>query len=112
MRPDDEARQRFERRRLAYQRTFLDSSGRLLPDAEEVLQDLRRVSGIDGGGLVISQANQMTDPYATVYRAGQIDLFLRIVKFLELDGFESKERINARAEHGPATAADESAADG
>jgi hypothetical protein len=95
-----QAMSRIERKRLAYRHTFLDSSnGRLLPMAEEVLQDLRRVSGIDRGGLVISHASQMTDPYATAYRAGQRDLYLRIVKFLELEGFSGKENRDDGHDH-------------
>lgn len=93
--------ERLQRKRLAYQRTFLDgSSNKLLPYADEVLADLRRVSAIDRGGLVISHVSQMVDPLATAYRAGQRDLFLRIVKFLELDGFRDEEQQHDGSESG------------
>lgn len=72
---------------MAYQRTFLDDKGRLLPYAEEVLADLRRVCRIDAGGMVVSPVSKMVDSHATLYSTGQRDLFLRIVKFLELPGF-------------------------
>jgi hypothetical protein len=92
----NEARSRFEHKRLAYQNTFLGSNGRLLPHAEEVLADLRRASGMDREGLVISPVSKMVDSHATAYRAGQRDLFLRIVKFLELESFSSKETEHER----------------
>lgn len=96
--------ERLQKKRMAYQRTFLDSSsGRLLPFAEDVIADLRRVSGIDRGGLVISPVSKMVDSHATAYRAGQRDLFLRIVKFLELPGFHDQETQHDRSDEQHAT---------
>lgn len=81
----------IQRKRLAYQRTFLDGSGKVNPPAQTVLKDLRRAAGIDKGGIVISPVSRMVDPYATAYRAGQRDLYLRISKFLGLDEADNVE---------------------
>ena len=77
---------KLDRKRVAYSQTFFDASGKLHPNAAIVLKDLRRASGIDKGGIVISPISRMVDPHATAYRAGQRDIYLRIVKFLDLDG--------------------------
>lgn len=95
--------ERLARKKLAYQRTFMDDKGRLLPFAAEVIADLRRVCRIDGSGMVISPVSKMVDSHATLYSTGQRDLFLRIVKFLELPGFH-EEKSNDRPE--PADTAD------
>lgn len=77
---------RLDRRRVAYSQLFFDANGKLSPNGQTVLADLRKAAGIDKGGIVISPVSRMTDPYATAYRAGQRDLYLRIVKYLGLDG--------------------------
>lgn len=43
--------------------------------------DLRKYCGVDKEGLVVSPVSRMTDPYATAYRAGRRDVFLRIQKY-------------------------------
>lgn len=75
----------LQKKRLAYRLTFKDSQGRILPAAQTVLDDLKRVSGINKGGIVISPVSRAVDPYATAYRAGQRDMYLRITGFLNLD---------------------------
>lgn len=76
------------RRRLAYIRTFYGDGSRPHPEAERVLEDLKRFCGINRGGIVVSPVTRSVDPYATHYRAGQRDVYLRIVKFLNLDETE------------------------
>lgn len=76
--------QLLHRRRLAYLRTFCGDSQTPHAQAEIVLADLRRFCGIDRGGIVVSPISRMTDPYATAYRAGMRDVYLRIAKFLNL----------------------------
>jgi len=76
----------LHRKQLAYKQTFFNGNGDLHNNAHIVLKDLRRVSGIDKGGIVISPVTRTVDPLATSYRAGQRDLYLRIVKYLGLDG--------------------------
>ncbi|HQQ71499.1 MAG TPA: hypothetical protein PLL92_14470 [Alicycliphilus sp.] len=76
---------RLQRKRVAYSQTFRDGKGELHPNARIVLKDLRRAAGIDKGGIVISPISRMVDPHATAYRAGQRDLYLRVVKMLGLD---------------------------
>jgi hypothetical protein len=75
----------LHRKRLAYQRTFLAADGSPGPESDVVLRDLKRFCGINRGGLVVSPISRMTDSHATAYRAGQRDVYLRIVKYLGLD---------------------------
>lgn len=75
----------IHRKRLAYHRTFLGPDGKPGPAQADVLADLKRAAGINKGGIVISPISRTVDPYATAYRAGQRDLYLRIAKFLGLD---------------------------
>lgn len=89
---------RLHRKRLAYVRTFQDPQGRILPFAAQVLADLKRFCGVEKGGLVISPRSKMVDPLATAYRAGQRDVFLRITKFLRLDGADIEDDSDARTD--------------
>jgi hypothetical protein len=89
--------QTLEKRRLAYVRTFYGDSEQLLSDPQTVLADLRRFCGINKGGMVVSPKSGMVDSHATMYRAGQRDVYLRIVAFLNLD--ESQE-ISTEEEQG------------
>lgn len=77
--------QLIHRKKLAYANTFRDAQGGIAPYAQTVLADLKRYCGINRGGLVISPVSRLTDPYATAYRAGQRDVYLRIAKMLGLD---------------------------
>lgn len=77
---------RLERKRVAYSKTFMGANGKPHMHAQTVLNDLRRVAGIDKGGIVVSPISRMVDPHATAYRAGQRDMYLRVVKMLGLDG--------------------------
>lgn len=82
----------IHRKRAAYIQTFLDATGKPHQNAEIVLKDLRRVAGIDKGGIVVSPISRTVDPMATAYRAGQRDMYLRMVKFLGLDGSAIEEQ--------------------
>lgn len=88
----------IRRKRWAYIRTFLGAGEKLHPEAVIVMRDLKRYCGINRGGIVVSPISRMVDPYATAYRAGQRDVYLRIGKFLNLDeDDEPQENINARS---------------
>lgn len=73
------------RKVLAYQRTFNGSGKTPHLDGQIVLEDLRKFARIDDGGLVVSPVQRVTDPYATCYRAGLRDAYLRIARYLGLD---------------------------
>lgn len=90
-------REYLQRRRLAYQQLFFGDRSGLLPDAEIVLKDLRRFCGINKGGIVKSRITGVVDPYATAYRAGQRDVFLRIAGYLGLDEAQLEEIGNVQA---------------
>lgn len=77
--------QMLQRKRLAYIHTFLGPDGKPHPEAQRVLADLKRFCGINRGGIVVSPISRTVDPYATAYRAGQRDTYLRLAKFLGLD---------------------------
>jgi hypothetical protein len=72
-------------RRLAYQRTFCGDGTTPHLSGERVLADLRRFAHIDSGGIVVSPVTRTTDPYATCYRAGLRDMYLRIAAHLGID---------------------------
>ena len=87
-------RERLHRKKLAYQRTFLNGEGSLHLEAVRVMADLKRFCGISRGGIVVSPVTRTVDPYATAYRAGQRDTYLRIAKFLGLDETDIEEEVN------------------
>lgn len=93
----------MNQRRLAYVRTFCGDGAKPHPEAEKVLADLRRFCGIDRGGIVVSPVSRMVDPHATAYRAGQRDVYLRIIKFLGLS--EAIEYTEEKLHDRPDTAA-------
>jgi hypothetical protein len=76
----------IHRKRLAYGQTFKDAKGLVHPNAAIVLADLRKVARMDRGGIVVSPITRTVDPMATMYLNGQRDMYLRIMKFLGLDG--------------------------
>lgn len=96
------AKERSDRKRLAYQRTFCGDGSKPHLEAERVLADLRRFCGIDRGGIVVSPVSRMVDSHATTYRAGQRDVYLRIVKMLSLS--EATEIPEDTPHERPATA--------
>jgi hypothetical protein len=72
-------------RRAAYQRTFCGDGTTPHVSAQRVLADLRRFANIEGSGLVVSPVSKMTDPFASMYRAGARDVVLRILMHLGID---------------------------
>jgi hypothetical protein len=79
------ANAKYQRKKLAYHRTFCGDRKDPHEDAKIVLADLKRFCGINQGGIVISPVSRVVDSHATVYRAALRDAYLRIVGFLELD---------------------------
>lgn len=80
--------QRLHRKRLAYERTFCDDQGEIHVEARRVIADLKRFCHIDSGGMVISPISRTVDPYASMYRAGLRDVYLRIIKMIHLEETE------------------------
>jgi hypothetical protein len=72
-------------KRDAYRFTFKGPDGLVHRQGQEVLDDLRKFSGVDKPGIVVSPVTRVTDPYATAYRAGQRDVYARILKLLNLE---------------------------
>lgn len=72
------------RRHRAYVATFIGVNGKPHPNAEIVLKDLRKYCGVDHEGITVSPVLRMTDPFATSYRAGRRDVYLRIERMLRL----------------------------
>ena len=73
------------RKKVAYQRCFNGANNKAPHlDGQMVLADLRKVARIDSGGLVKGDDGH-TDPYASLYRAGLRDMYLRIALMLGLD---------------------------
>ena len=85
------------RKRQAYRRALCGDLKTPHLDGQIILEDLRKLARIDSGGLVVSPTQQMTDPYATIYRAGLRDMYLRIVQMLgltEADTFDTSEETS------------------
>lgn len=70
--------------RPAYRLTFAPT-GRPHPAAQIVLADLKRFCKFHAGGLVVSPISRMADPYATAYRDGLRDVYIRILLMAGLD---------------------------
>lgn len=74
--------------RELYRLTLRGALNQPHPAAQGVIDDLRKLAGIDSGGLVYSPVTRVVDSNATCYRAGLRDMYLRIVKFIGLDESE------------------------
>lgn len=96
MTPLDRLRLMIYRKRAAYQHTFL-VDGKPHVNAQTVLADLKRYCGADVEGLVISPVTRTADPITTVYRAGRRDVYLRICKYLSLEGLDIEDHHNDAA---------------
>lgn len=90
--------ERFRRKRWAYLRTFTGPDGKPHPEAAIVLKDLKRFCGINRGGIVVSPVGRVVDPYASIYRAGLRDVYLRIAKHLGLDESDLEEESHVENE--------------
>lgn len=88
--------QMLQRKRWSYIRTLCGDDGKPHPEAQQMLADLKRFCGINKGGIVVSPIGRVVDPYATVYRAGMRDVYLRIAKMIDLDETE----LNEEQDHG------------
>lgn len=82
------------RKRLAYRRAFCGD--RKVPhlDGQIILEDWQKFCQVRKGGLVVSPKQQMTDPYATMYRAALRDCYQRLTLMLglgEADEFDTSE---------------------
>lgn len=97
MNPIDRIRLMIDRKRAAYQNTFLVAL-KPHPNAQIVLADLKRYSGADREGLIVSPVTRTADPIATAYRAGRRDVYLRICKYLSLDGLDIEDHDDGRPE--------------
>lgn len=73
------------RKHQAYAQLFLGPDNKRHGNAAVVWDDLKKYCGVDKEGLVVSPVSRMTDPYATAYRAGRRDVFLRIQKYTYYD---------------------------
>lgn len=73
------------RKHQAYAQLFLGPDNKRHGNAAVVWDDLKKYCGVDKEGLVVSPVSRMTDPYATAYRAGRRDVFLRIQKYTYFD---------------------------
>lgn len=82
------------RKRQAYRRALCGDGKTPHLDGQIILEDLRKLAKIDGGGIVVSPTQQMTDPFATCYRAGLRDMYLRVAQMLglgEADRFDTSQ---------------------
>src|SRR5689334_3085594 len=80
-----DTRETLRRKKLAYVRTFCGDNGEVHVNAEAVLADVKRVCGVTRPGAVIAKGTGAVDPFASLYLAGQRDVYLRICGFLGID---------------------------
>lgn len=85
------------KRHQAYAGLFLGPDNKRHGNAATVWNDLRKYCGVNKEGLVVSPVSRMTDPYATAYRAGRRDVFLRIQKYTYFNFDEDP--TDARSSH-------------
>lgn len=79
--------------RPAYQLMFTQGleMPRPTPAAKIVLADLKRFCQFNRGGLVLSPVSRTSDPYATAYRDGMRDMYLRMLMMAGLDGGDTED---------------------
>lgn len=70
------------RKKLAYRRTFMDADGNLTPEAEIVLNDLRKFCRVTGSTVVVSPVIKTIDPLAMAMAEGRREVFNRIAAHL------------------------------
>lgn len=81
----DDVKSWLLKRHQAYAGLFLGPDDKRHGNAAIVWNDLKKYCGVDKEGLVVSPITKTTDPYATAYRAGRRDVFLRISKYTYFD---------------------------
>lgn len=91
-------RERLYRKRAAYRDLFLRGETRPTPAAAVVLADLRKFCGFARGGLVVSPVTRTTDPYATAYRNGMRDVYIRILMMTGLEAADVEGESDERPE--------------
>jgi len=85
-----------QRRRLAYQRVFLDGDGkRPNPDGDVILKDLMTFCYGHKAAVVHSAISGTYDPMASALAQGRQEVLRRILEYLYLD---DRYIINARPE--------------
>jgi hypothetical protein len=77
--------QRILRRKLAYRRVFMDAEGRISPDAEIILADLKRFCRATSSTMVQSPVSRTIDPLAMAMAEGRREVWLRLTANLHLD---------------------------
>jgi hypothetical protein len=83
------------RKKLAYRRTFMDDQGRLTPEGEIVLNDLRKFCRATGSTMVLSPVSKTIDPLAMAMAEGRREVWNRLMAHLyvnEKQVFELHER--------------------
>lgn len=91
-----DTRDSLKRKKAAYVNTFCGGLGKVHPEGERVLADLKKFCGVTKPGIVVSPKAGLVDPYASIYRSGQRDVYLRIAGFLgitESQLFQESEHV-------------------
>ncbi len=80
-----DTKESLRKKREAYRLTFCGTKDVPHPAGGQVLDDLKKFCGITKPGIVIAPQAGAVDPYASIYRAAQRDVYLRICGFLGID---------------------------
>lgn len=85
--------ERIFMKRQAYRRMFLDQEGRVRPDAEIVLADLKKFCRAVTPTVVVSPVSKTIDPIAMAMAEGRREVWNRLMAHLYL---EDKILLNLR----------------
>ena len=70
------------RRKRSYRLTFLDGDGNIAPEAQVVLNDLRRFCRATGTTMMMSPVSKTIDPLAMAMAEGRREVWNRIMAHL------------------------------
>lgn len=77
--------ERLFMRKKAYQRLFLDIDGKMRPDAEIILADLKRFCRATNSTAMVSPVSKSIDPMAMAMAEGRREVWNRLQAFLLMD---------------------------
>lgn len=77
--------QKLRQRKYSYRRLFLTEDGKLNPDGEKVIADLKRFCRANQSTAIVSPIRGAIDPIAMAMAEGRREVFLRIMAHLHIE---------------------------
>lgn len=77
--------QKLRQRKYSYRRLFLTEDGKLNPDGEKVIADLKRFCRANASTAQVSPIRGSIDPIAMALAEGRREVFLRVMAHLHIE---------------------------